>query len=63
MAELINKDRTDIGRHIRHIYKEGEQEKDITCVKFAHMVLRATCNMSIRPVYMYIITALDIQKI
>jgi hypothetical protein len=37
MAELFNKDRTDIGRHIRNIYKEGELEKDITCAKFAHM--------------------------
>lgn len=37
MAELFNKDRTDIGRHIRNIYKEGELEKNITCAKFAHM--------------------------
>ncbi len=37
MAELFNKDRTDIGRHIRNIYKEGELEKSITCAKFAHM--------------------------
>lgn len=37
MAELFSKDRTDIGRHIRNIYKEGELEKDITCAKFAHM--------------------------
>ena len=37
MAELFNKDRTDISRHIRNIYKEGELEKDITCAKFAHM--------------------------
>jgi len=33
MAELFNKDRTDIGRHIRNIYKEGELEKNITCAK------------------------------
>ena len=37
MAELFNKDRTDIGRHIRNIYKEEELERDITCAKFAHM--------------------------
>ena len=37
MAELFDKDRTDIGRHIRNIYKEGELEKNITCAKFAHM--------------------------
>ena len=37
MADLFNKDRTVIGRHIRNIYKEEELEKDITCAKFAHM--------------------------
>ena len=37
MAELFHKDRTDIGRHIRNIYKEEELERDITCAKFAHM--------------------------
>ena len=37
MAELFNKDRTDIGRHIRNIYKEEELKRDITCAKFAHM--------------------------
>lgn len=36
-AELFNKDRTVIGRHIRNIYQEEELEKDITCAKFAHM--------------------------
>ncbi len=37
MAELFDKDRTVIGRHIRNIYKEGELVQDITCAKFAHM--------------------------
>ena len=37
MADLFNKDRTVIGRHIRNIYKEEELEKDTTCAKFAHM--------------------------
>ena len=37
MAELFDKDRTDIGRHIRNIYKEEELERNITCAKFAHM--------------------------
>jgi len=37
MAELFNKDRTVIGRHIRNIYNEEELEQDITCAKFAHM--------------------------
>jgi len=37
MAELFDKDRTVIGRHISNIYKEEELERDITCAKFAHM--------------------------
>ena len=37
MADLFDKDRTVIGRHIRNIYKEEELERDITCAKFAHM--------------------------
>jgi hypothetical protein len=37
MAELFDKDRTVIGRHIRNIYQEEELEKNITCAKFAHM--------------------------
>ena len=37
MAELFQKDRTVIGRHINNVYKEGELERDITCAKFAHM--------------------------
>ena len=37
MAELFQKDRTIVGRHIRNIYKEGELEKSITCANFAHM--------------------------
>lgn len=37
MAELFQKDRTVIGRHIRNIYKEGELDEKSTCAKFAHM--------------------------
>ena len=37
MAELFQKDRTVIGRHIRNVYKEGELEKNITCANFAHV--------------------------
>ena len=37
MAELFQKDRTVIGRHIRNVYKEGELEKSSTCANFAHM--------------------------
>ena len=42
MAELFQKDRTVIGRHINNVYREGELERDITCAKFAHMVLKET---------------------
>lgn len=37
MADLFQKDRTVIGRHINNAYREGELERDITCAKFAHM--------------------------
>ena len=37
MAELFDKDRTVISRHIRNIYKEEELEESSTCAKFAHM--------------------------
>ena len=38
MAELFQKDRTVIGRHINNVYREGELERDITCAKFAHVI-------------------------
>ena len=37
MANLFEKDRTDIGRHIRNIYIEGELDRENTCAKYAHM--------------------------
>ena len=36
MAELFQKDRTVIGRHINNIYKEHELERETTCANFAH---------------------------
>lgn len=36
MADLFQKDRTVIGRHINNIYKEHELERETTCAKFAH---------------------------
>ncbi|MDB8910614.1 virulence protein RhuM/Fic/DOC family protein [Parabacteroides merdae] len=36
MAELFQKDRTIIGRHINNIFKEGELEESLVCAKFAH---------------------------
>ena len=36
MAELFQKDRTVITRHINNGFKEGELEKEQVCAKFAH---------------------------
>ena len=36
MADLFQKDRTVIGKHIKNVFKEGELAKDITCANFAH---------------------------
>ena len=37
MAELFQKDRTVISRHIRNVFNEGELLQEGTCAKFAHM--------------------------
>ena len=37
MAELFDKDRKTITRHIQNIYKDEELEEDSTCAKIAHM--------------------------
>ena len=36
MAELFQKDRTVIGRHISNIFSEGELEREMVCAKIAH---------------------------
>ena len=36
MAELFQRDRSVIGKHIRNIFKEGELEKNSVWAKFAH---------------------------
>ena len=36
MAELFQKDRTVIGRHIRNVFREGELDEKVVCAKFAH---------------------------
>ncbi len=36
MAELFQRDRTVISRHIRNIFKEGELDENVVCAKFAH---------------------------
>ena len=36
MAELFQKDRTVITRHINNVFKEGELDREEVCAKFAH---------------------------
>lgn len=36
MAELFQKDRTVIGRHINNIFNEGELKRNVVCAIFAH---------------------------
>ena len=36
MAELFEKDRTVITRHINNVFKEGELEREEVCAKLAH---------------------------
>ena len=36
MAELFQKDRTVITRHINNVFNEGELERKEVCAKFAH---------------------------
>lgn len=37
MAELFERDRTVIARHVSNIYRKGEVDKDSTCAKFAQV--------------------------
>lgn len=39
IAELFERDRTVIGKHIKNCYKEGELDQNITCANFAHTTL------------------------
>ena len=36
MAELFQRDRSVIGKHIRNVFKEGELKKESVWAKFAH---------------------------
>lgn len=36
MAELFQRDRSVIGKHVRNIFKEGELQKESVWAKFAH---------------------------
>lgn len=37
MAELFQRDRSTIQRHIKHIYQDGELKEDVTCAFFAQV--------------------------
>ncbi len=48
MAELFNKDRRTITRHIQNIIKSEELDKDSVCSYFEHTALQLTAN-SVHP--------------
>lgn len=39
MAELFQRDRTAIGRHLSNILSEGELDRNVVCANFAHTTL------------------------
>ena len=45
MAELFQKDRTVISRHIRNVFNEGELEEQSTCAKLHTWVMMVYNNM------------------
>ena len=45
MAELFQRNRSTISRHIKRIYDDGELSKDTTCAKFACVVNRGIRGM------------------
>ena len=40
MAQLFQRDRTAIGRHIANIFSEGELDRNVVCANFAHTTLQ-----------------------
>ena len=36
IAELFQRDRSVISKHIRNIFKEGELSEEVVCANFAH---------------------------
>ncbi len=47
MAELFQRDRSVIGKHVRNIFKEGELQKAAVWAKFATLLPTEKCMMSI----------------
>lgn len=45
IADLFGKDRTTIQRHIKHIYKEEELNKEATCAFFAQLQKEGNRNV------------------
>ena len=46
IAELYGKDRSNIQRHIKHIYEEDELDKDSTCAFFAQVQKEGSRNIT-----------------
>ena len=38
LGQLFDRDRTVVGRHIKHIFKEGELDESVVCADFAHII-------------------------
>ena len=45
MAELFQRNRSTVSRHIKKIFEDGELSKDTTCAKFACVVNRGIRGM------------------
>lgn len=65
MAELFQRNRSTISRHIKRIYDDGELSKETTCAKFACVVNRGIRYLSgkgIRDLYYIKIARLGYRK-
>jgi phage regulator Rha-like protein len=47
MAELFQKDRTVITRHINNVFKEGELNREEVCAKIAHTTRHAAMEWNL----------------
>jgi len=46
IAELFEKDRTVIGKHLKNIFIEAELDEKVVCANFAHTTQHGDCNKS-----------------
>ena len=51
IANLFNRDRSVISKHINAIYKEGELDRNISCAKNAHKVKTKAGSCSNHNIY------------